>query len=227
MKIEEIFELVDRNLIDNKFDKSISERILSAEQDWDYEIESLNEFIEILEQEIGAETTKQNLEKLLETYNQEKSNSWKSESICYLLEIFNYTGYSNLRKVFESLSEKLLKKTKLLNVEIFEVKGYPSLKVYEEYFEIRAIDYSLSRKFKYYELKKIVIENIKEKWWYKLYIISSIPGMIYSKDDPIKLKIINKRNGIWEYKVSPKFNSEFRQFISVINHRIKAVANNQ
>jgi len=221
MKIDLIYDLIDKDLITDKFDKSISENILQAETDWDTEIESLEEFIIILEEEIKGETTLENLEALLLFYNQNlKNNTWKSESLCSLIEIFKCTGFNTLKRVFENLSINLADKLSLLKIEVFEKKGYPTLKVYENYFEIKAIDYSEFRRFEFSNLKKIAIEDIKEKWWYKLYTLSSLAAQVYAKDDPVLLIIINKNNGIREYKTSNKTNLNFKEIISLINSKI-------
>jgi hypothetical protein len=223
MKIDDLFDLLDNNQIESKFDKLITERIIEAERDWIISITDLREFITILEKEIGNETTKENLELLLKNYYKKGvlNNAWKVESISYLLDIFEWTGYSNLKLVFENLSNRLNSVQKTPKIEIFESKGFPTIKLYENYFEIKAIDYSKFGKFEYSELKELKLVNPKNKWWYKLYVSTSMPGRIFSKDDPIKLKVIKQNNGDWEYQTSNKYNLEFRKIIKEINARIK------
>ena len=40
-------------------------------------------------------------------------------------------------------------------IKIFEERGYPIIKIYENYFEIKAIDYWEFRKFEYSNLKEM------------------------------------------------------------------------
>ncbi|OUS01079.1 hypothetical protein A9Q86_10070 [Flavobacteriales bacterium 33_180_T64] len=223
MKIDDLIDLLDSNQIENKFDKLIAERIIEAERDWIVSITDLREFIIILEKEIGNEVTKENLELLLLKYNKKGvlNNSWKVESVSYLLDIFEWTGYSNLKLVFESLSNRLISIQKTPKIEIIEKKGFPTIKLYENHFEIKAIDYWEFRGFKYSELKELKLVNPKNNWWYRLYIATSWAGRVFAGDDPIKLKVIKKNNGDWEYQTSSKYNLEFRKVIMEINNRIK------
>ena len=101
--------------------------------------------------------------------------------------------------------------------EIFEKNGFPTIKLYENYFAIKATDYSKFKRFEYSELKELKIVDPKNKWWYKLYISMSMAGRIFSKNDPIKLKVIKSNNGDWEYQASNKYNPEFRKIILEIN----------
>jgi len=226
MQIDDLHELLDDNAIQLKSDKQIVENILGAERDWDFEIENLNEFIDVLEKEIGGVTTESNLNKKLKKYNQSNSTSWNSESLCYLIDIFNYSGYSNLKLIFNDLSIRLNETNKIEKPQIFKKKGYPIIKVYEDYFEIRAINFSEFRKFEYHNLKKIILKDPKKKWWNRLYISTSIFGQIFSKIDYIKLKVINKSKREWTYLTPNTQNSDFNRFTRMINHKIKTVANN-
>jgi len=223
MKIDDLFDLLDNNKIENKFDKLIAERIIEAERDWKDPINDLEEFISLLEKEIGSETTKKNLEILLKKYNKNvlTNSSWNSESICYLIDIFEWTGYSNLKLAFENLSNRLKLISKIPEIEIYENKGFPTIKLYENSFEIKAIDYWEFRNFKYSELKELIIVKPKDNWWYRFYAVTSLAGQIFSKDDPNKLKVINKNNGDWEYQTSNEHNLEFRKIVTKINNRIK------
>ena len=56
---------------------------------------------------------------------------------------------------------------------VFEAKGYPIIKVYNDYFEIKAIDYWEFRKFEFNYVKKIELYKPSEN-------ISPITLSIYS-----------------------------------------------
>lgn len=49
---------------------------------------------------------------------------------------------------------------------VFEAKGYPIIKVYKDYFEIKAIDYWEFRTFNYSEVKSIEIIDSRKKWYF-------------------------------------------------------------
>ncbi len=66
---------------------------------------------------------------------------------------------------------------------IFEEKRFPSIKVFESHFEIRAIDYWEYRKFNYLEIKNIKHYNPNNNWYMKLYILSSLVAQIFSDTD--------------------------------------------
>ena len=108
---DNLFILVEENLLENETDKKIAEKILQAENDWgDWKtsVNNLNEFILTLESEINGITSKSNLERLLNRYNENLSKfAWEAESICSLLEIFELTNETELRNVFYALSLKL------------------------------------------------------------------------------------------------------------------------
>ena len=52
---------------------------------------------------------------------------------------------------------------------VFEAKGYPIIKVYTDYFEIKAIDYWEFRTFNFSEVKSIEIIDTRKKWYFQLY----------------------------------------------------------
>jgi hypothetical protein len=111
LTIEELFDLVENNKIENKADKKIAEIILDAESDWIISILSLNDFLVVLEKEIDGNTTKPNLEKLLKKYNQNISRfAWETASVSYLLEIFELTNEKDLKTIFYNLTERINKK---------------------------------------------------------------------------------------------------------------------
>ncbi|SDF27787.1 hypothetical protein [Ulvibacter litoralis] len=103
---------------------------------------------------------------------------------------------------------------------IFEKKGFPSIKVFNEHFEIKAIDYWEFRTFNYSDIKEITHYNPNDKWWNKLYIMTSLTAQIFSKEDPWILKIIRINGGDWTYKTSYKSNSEFKKIINLIRLKL-------
>ena len=109
MTFDILFDIVEKKAVENKTDLLIAERILEAERDWIKPLYDLNEFILELENEIGGETSKDNLIKLLNSYQKNGfiNSAWNTESVTILLEIFEFTEDSCLKTVFENLSKKI------------------------------------------------------------------------------------------------------------------------
>ena len=103
---------------------------------------------------------------------------------------------------------------------IFENKGFPSIRIFDEHFEIKAIDFWEFRNFKYSEIKDITHYNPNEKWWNQLYILIFPTAQLFSKNDPWILKIIKNNDGDWTYKTSNESNSDFRKILNLLKTKI-------
>ena len=109
MTFDTLFDIVENKAVENETDLLIAEKILEAERDWIKPLYDLNEFILVLETEIGGETSKTNLIKLLNRYQKNGfiNSAWNTESVTILLEIFEFTEDNCLKTVFENLSKKI------------------------------------------------------------------------------------------------------------------------
>ena len=111
LTFDKLFDLIEENRFVNESDKKIAEKILEAENDWgDWKtsVKNLNDFIIALEKEVGGTVTKSSLNELLKKYNRNiAQNTWEAESVCSLLEIFDFTQEIELRKVFNELTKKV------------------------------------------------------------------------------------------------------------------------
>jgi hypothetical protein len=109
MTFDNLFDIVEKKTFKNRTDLLIAERILEAERDWIKPLYYLNEFILELENEIGGETSKDNLIKLLNRYQKNgfTNSAWNTESVTILLEIFEFTEDSSLKTIFENLLMKI------------------------------------------------------------------------------------------------------------------------
>ena len=219
MQIDDLYTLLDDGKITLKSDRLIVESILNAHRDWDFETESINEFLEALETELNGEISEKNIKQKLKQYNKNPSNSWQSESLCYLIEIFNITGYSNLRLLFDNLKTRLEVDSKKETTFEFRQKGYPTIRIHDTYFEIKAIDFSTFRSFNFNEIKEVKLIDYKKSWWYKLIYSPLIRAA--SKNDPINIKVTKRNGGDWKYLTSCKQNIDLQKVIIEINSRIK------
>ncbi|MDO3695222.1 hypothetical protein QVZ41_10235 [Wenyingzhuangia sp. chi5] len=108
MTFDKLFDLIEENQFENETDRKIAEKIIKAERDWRISLDSLNDFIIILEKEVGGNVTKTSLNKLLKKYNRNIAQyTWEAESVCYLLDIFDLTKETELRNIFNKLTEKV------------------------------------------------------------------------------------------------------------------------
>lgn len=219
MQIDDIYTLLDDNKITLKSDRLIVENILNAHRDWDFEIESLNQFLEALETELNGKISEKNLKQKLKEYNKNSSNSWKIESLCYLIDIFKITGYSNLRLLFDNLITRLEVDSEKETIFEFRQKGYPIIRIHNTFFEIKAIDFNTFRCFNYNEIKEVKLIDPKKLWWYKL--LYSTLARAASKNDPINIKVIKRNGGDWKYLTSSKQNINLQKIIIEINSRIQ------
>ena len=102
----------------------------------------------------------------------------------------------------------------------FEEKGYPSIKILESQFEIKSIDYSVFREFKYSDVDTITLKNPWDSFWGKMYISHSFFAKIFAKEDPWTLIISKKNGGEWKYETSAKYNDDFRKMLKIIRSKI-------
>ena len=111
MTFDKLFDALENNQIETKTDRLIVEKILEAERDWIVPISDLNDFISLLEKEIGDKASKSNLSKLQDRYqiNGFKNPAWNAESVYSLLEILELTDSDNLNTVFTDLSNRINK----------------------------------------------------------------------------------------------------------------------
>jgi hypothetical protein len=106
MTFDKLFDLIEENRFETETDKKIAEKILEAERDWRISFETINEFISVLEKVVDGTVTKSSLNKLLKKYKRNISqNAWEMESVSYLLDIFELTKETELRKIINNLTE--------------------------------------------------------------------------------------------------------------------------
>lgn len=103
---------------------------------------------------------------------------------------------------------------------VFKTKGYPIIKVYNDYFEIKAIDYWEFRKFEFNKVKKIELYKPSEKISPFTLSVISIFQHLFEKHEPNKLIITLQNDGNWEYLSSNKYNENFNEIIRLLNSKV-------
>lgn len=100
----------------------------------------------------------------------------------------------------------------------FRKEGFPVIKLNEESFEVKAIDFSKFRVFRYSEIVDVEYTKSEGDLWFW-----PILELISSKMDPYKF-IVKKRNGgSWDYIAPSKFDQDFKAIVSEIRHRINKI----
>ncbi|GAB5418033.1 MAG: hypothetical protein Crog4KO_31130 [Crocinitomicaceae bacterium] len=96
----------------------------------------------------------------------------------------------------------------------FDQKGLPILRLHEDYFEVKAIDYWEFRSFQYTEVKKVRYYDAtygfgKGGFW----------GFSFSHDPDYRLKIYLNNGGDWWYLCSGDFNPGFAEVLREVIKR--------
>lgn len=108
MTFDKLYDLIEDNQFETETDKKIAEKIFEAERDWRISFETINDFLNVLEKEVVGNVTKSSLNELLLKYKLNISkNAWEMESVSYLLDIFELTKETELRKIINNLTEKV------------------------------------------------------------------------------------------------------------------------
>ncbi|MCB9187923.1 MAG: hypothetical protein H6599_01445 [Flavobacteriales bacterium] len=104
--------------------------------------------------------------------------------------------------------------------KIFEVKSYPILKIYEEHFEIKALDHWEFRPFQYSSISSIECFNPNSKWYNKIMNYGHF-NRFFEDLEPSILRINLKNGGNWEYKCPFRISNDFRSFLGEISDKLK------
>ena len=219
MKTKDLNKLLDFHEFKFEADKLIIEKLLLAHKNWGIRTTNINDFFETLKLETKGELNKENLKNISKNYiHLEKTNiEWKSKSIDYLIEIFDSTGFSNLSLLLESISKRFQVIVDSIEIiSVFEKQGYPSIKFYENHFEIKAIDFWEYRSFKYSNIDKISIYSLR----YKIFGLFTYNHFTPERKVLQEIKILMKNGSYFKYKTSSVFNQEFEQSLKTIKRKI-------
>ncbi|WP_405247671.1 hypothetical protein [Cellulophaga sp. Asnod2-G02] len=105
--LNDFFDHLEAHNFQNEADQQIVKKLLEAEENWPVSIDTVTQFLEVLEKEIGGIINERSLEELLKKYNQNlKKYAWNAESIPYLLDIFKLTEETTLNNICSRLFNK-------------------------------------------------------------------------------------------------------------------------
>lgn len=106
-----------------------------------------------------------------------------------------------------------MKQTNSLITE-FNISGFPVIKVYETYFEVKSVEFTSYRRFNYEEVARIEYYKGGGNWatWPTVHFLQA-------KFEPYILRIFKKNGGDWEYNAPAKHSKDFEDFISMVRAR--------
>ncbi len=88
----------------------------------------------------------------------------------------------------------------------FKQKGFPELKVYADYFEVKARDHWEFRTFKFSEVHKIRYYDPNNNWWTRIALLFTNLSRFYIRKKYYYLRIYKNSGGYWNY-ITPEFVS--------------------
>lgn len=100
----------------------------------------------------------------------------------------------------------------------FHKKGFPVIKMNEESFEVKAVDFSKFRVFMYSEVESVKYTRSEGDLWFW-----PILELISSKIDPYKFIVKKNNGGSWDYISPSKFDQDFDAIVSDIRSRINNI----
>ena len=108
------------------------------------------------------------------------------------------------------------------NPKIFDQKGHPKIKLYDDKLSIKAIDYSIFRDFLFDRIEELKFyrpyENSFLGWLYSLHPF----WKKYRETDNYILRIKLKNREHWDYETTSNFDHAFVDFIQMIQTKLKA-----
>ena len=105
MTFDHLYDLIEdsKKAVDSRTKLAV-ERLIQAETDWRIEVKSLEDFINLIENEVNGESTKENVRKRLIKFELNIAvNAWEAESFTSLMEVFEYNESKTLKEIFEEI----------------------------------------------------------------------------------------------------------------------------
>jgi hypothetical protein len=93
----------------------------------------------------------------------------------------------------------------------FNQKKFPVLRLHEDFFEVKDVDYWEFRKFNFNEVTRIEYYHTGSGWY-------AFGAGLLSHLSPYRLKITKSNGADWWYDAPWKFSKEFAEFLREIVH---------
>lgn len=103
---------------------------------------------------------------------------------------------------------------------IFEEKGHPTIKVYNDRISIKAIDYWAFREFKFENIKSFEFYRPYEKGFFGFFREMDPILSYFRKEDDFIFRINLKDGENWEYNTTYKFSKGFEILLKDIQKRL-------
>lgn len=102
----------------------------------------------------------------------------------------------------------------------FSHKGYPSIRLYEDHFEIKDRDYTEYRSFIFGAVQGLELIDPLDNFWTLWLTRLSYFGRIFGPSEPKTLKVIIDQDRAWEYLTHHEYQPEFYDIIEKIQMRL-------
>lgn len=104
----------------------------------------------------------------------------------------------------------------------YKKKGFPIIKIYPTYIEIKAIDYWEFRRFNYSDIKQIKYYDPNNNWYTKLALtFSSLITRIMAEKKYRYLRVIKHNDGYWNYNLPGTIDEELLDVLQEIEKCIQ------
>jgi hypothetical protein len=111
--------------------------------------------------------------------------------------------------------DKINNEENSLMMKEFNRDGFPVINLHEEFFEVKAIDFSKFRMFRYSDIHHVEYTNHEGSFPFWPFF-----ELLISKFEPYKF-IVKKNNGSsWDYLSPANFNQDFEAIVNEIKRRV-------
>lgn len=97
-----------------------------------------------------------------------------------------------------------------LFMQEFKKKGFPIIRIYEDHFDVKALDYWEFRSFRFDEVVNIQYRDNTSAFTF------SLLGYYLSQMDPYSLIIYKSNGGDWKYECPGQDDAEFHSILSLL-----------
>lgn len=96
----------------------------------------------------------------------------------------------------------------------FKRSGFPIVRIYDESFEVKAIDFWNFRSFQFDKVKRIEYRKSNSAFWF-----GAFDELLQSIFDPYRLKIYLKDGSDWTYDTPREHSDDFQKLVEDLRNR--------